>query len=176
MTPGQVELLQRSFKVIGPNDARLAHSFYAKLFELEPETRVVFAGETELQWRKLTAVFKALVKHEVRSMLTLPVTKSGSREVLIAGVGELAERYARKGGRPEHLPAVKEALLWSLDRHLGEAFDQKTAEAWMWACEVIAESMARVMKAEAVAPSLPDDHGRPVPASNKDSLELLFSH
>lgn len=175
MTPGEVQLVQRSLKTIELNDARLAHGFYAKLFELEPETRIVFAGETGPQWRRLMAIFQRLVRLELRSMLTLPVTRSGCREISIAGVSELTERYAKRGGQAQHLTAAKKALLWSLKRHLGDALDEDTFDAWGHAYEMIAGSMIRIMNEEAVEPPFPDDDGRPAPENSERSLELLLS-
>ena len=174
MTPGQVQLLQHSFASIEPIDAEVALGFYQKLFELAPDTRPLFIADDEQQWQGLMSIFQKLVRMELRSMLTLPVTESQSKEVSIPGITELTERFIQRGVRPEHLPVAKEALLWSLEQHLGEDFDERTQEAWSRACDMIAASMIQVMNAEAVEPALPDDHGRPVPEGAQGALAVLF--
>jgi nitric oxide dioxygenase len=174
MTPGQVRLLQHSFAAIEPIDADVAFGFYKKLFELAPDMRPFFIADIEQQWHGLMSVFEKLVRMELRSMLTLPVTQSANKEVSIPGITYLTERFVQCGVRPEHLPVAKEALLWTLEQHLGEEFDDHTHEAWCRACDMIAASMIQVMNAEAVEPALPDDHGRQLPEAARDSLELLF--
>jgi hemoglobin-like flavoprotein len=174
MTPGQVQLLQHSFASIEPIDADVALGFYQKLFELAPDTRPLFIADDEQQWQGLMSIFQKLVRMELRSMLTLPVTESQSKEVSIPGITDLTERFIQRGVQPEHLPVAKEALLWSLEQHLGEKFDHSTQEAWNRACDLIAASMIQVMNAEAVEPALPDDHGRPVPEGAQGALAVLF--
>lgn len=174
MTPGQVQLLQHSFASIEPIDADVAFGFYQKLFELAPDTRPIFIADDEQQWQGLMSMFQKLVRMELRSMLTLPVTATKSREVSIPGITGLTERFIERGVRPEHLPVAKQALLWSLAQHLGEYFDDRMQEAWSRACDVVAASMIQVMNAEAVEPALPDDHGRPVPDGAQGALALLF--
>ena len=162
MTPAQIRLLQKSFIAIKPIKAQIGLDFYGKLFELAPETRAFFISNLERQWRNLMSVFEKLVSDELPSMLTVPVTDSGSKEVSLPGITELAHHYATRGAGPEHLPAAKTALLWALEQHLGEAYDEETADAWAIAFDLIAASMISVMRSEANEPVMPHDRGQQI--------------
>lgn len=174
MTPAQIRLLQQSFQVMEPVNAEIGSCFYDKLFELAPETRALFMSDVEMQWRKLMDIFEKLQSLELPSMLILPVTSSGSREVSIPGVADLAESYAERGARPEHFAAAKTALFWSLERHLGSCFDSETSDAWGQAFDIIAESMVSVMMSEATGPTLPNNRGRSMQDGGAGSIDTLF--
>ncbi|MGF1619402.1 MAG: globin domain-containing protein [Rhodomicrobiaceae bacterium] len=175
MTPEQIQLLQRSYSTIRPISADVGRSFYGKLFELAPETRPLFENNVTEHWRIFMSVFEKMLRMELRSMLTLPVTRSGNREVSIPGVTEIAEHYAASGVRAEHFAAGRQALMWALAAHVGNDLDEDTAEAWAQAYDMVADAMMSVINSEAVEPSLPEAHGRSAPANGEASLELLFS-
>ncbi len=175
MTPEQIQLLQRSYFTIRPISPDVGRSFYGKLFELAPETRPLFESDVTEHWRIFIGVFEKMLRTELRSMLTLPVTRSGNREVSIPGVTEIAERYAVSGVRAEHFAAGRQALMWALAMHVGDRLDKETAEAWAQAYDMVADAMMTVINAEAVEPALPEANGRSAPANNQASLELLFS-
>ncbi len=173
MTPGQIQLLQRSLASINPINARIGTAFYDKLFELEPYTRKFKAAGVEPQWPKFMSIFERLVRQEMGSMLTVPVTTEGARELSLPGIAELAQRYVQIGAHPEHFRAARQAFLWSLHTHLGDEFDDATARAWAQAFDMVSESIIRVMRSEATEPALPND-GREVSEDEKYSLETLF--
>ena len=45
-------------------------------------------------------------------------------------VDQLAKRHVGYGARPEHYPVVGGALLWTLEKGLGEAWTPEVADAW----------------------------------------------
>jgi len=175
MTPVQIQLLQRSYETVQPVSAAVGASFYQKLFESVPNSRDVFEADGDAHWRVFLSVVDKMLQSDLRSMLTVPVTQSGSKELSIPGVAEMADWYAEEGSRPEYVAAGRDALLWSLDHHLGDDLDAETADAWAKAYDLITGSMLNVINAEAIDPALPDANGRTAPDSQKETLELLFN-
>jgi nitric oxide dioxygenase len=179
MTPEQVRLLQQSIEAIGPLLNEIGRSFYTRLFELAPDTRALFKTDMEGQQQLFMAIFRQFSVLNERSMLTLPVTASSSREVSIPGVAGLGERHVAYGVRPEHFNAAQNAFLWSVDKHLGEVVDAKTKEAWVRAFEMIIQGMTSVMTSKATGAALPhagrkEEQERDGDESDGDSLEQLF--
>jgi nitric oxide dioxygenase len=174
MTPAQMRLLHRSFAVIEPRTHEIGLSFYDRLFELVPEMRPLFGSDPKLRQRKLMSMFDELLKLQLRSTLTMPITGGAHPEVAMQEVVALAHRHVDYGARPEHFAAMRDALLFTLRNHLGAEFDEETATAWEAAFDMVAGSMTRVMKAEATSPILPDGHGRSAPDSGAETLEMLF--
>jgi len=73
MTPQQVNQIQASFRKLAPIADRAAALFYARLFEMAPETRAMFRGDMDTQGRKLMAAIATVVNcfgHSNRGSLT----------------------------------------------------------------------------------------------------------
>ncbi len=172
MTPEQLRLVQRSFAAIEPFADRIGTSFYARLFEMTPQIR----PHSDLQplQRALMSFLGQFATRQLRSLLTLPVTAGPNPEVSIPGIAALAQQHAQYGIGPEHFAAAPAALFWSFEQHTGQQLDHETADAWSAAFDVIATSMARVMRSDAKAPSLPRARGRSVEDARPVSFEALF--
>ncbi len=170
MTPAQIRLLQQSFANLRAVSVEAGQDFYVKLFELAPQTKVIFEPDEDLHWHSFMAVFEKLISIDLRSMLTVPITSSGNREISLPGVAGLAEIYAKRGVLPEHLAPARVALLWSLENRLPGRFDAETAKAWGEAFDIIAGSLTSIMRSEAVDPVLP--HNR---AGRQDIREYALS-
>lgn len=119
MTPRQIELVQASFARVAPIGDQTAALFYGRLFETEPGTRALFAhADLAAQGRKLMAAIGLVV-----GALRQP-------EAMLDAVRDLARRHRGYGVQEHHYAAVGAALLWTLERGLGEGFTTETREAW----------------------------------------------
>jgi hemoglobin-like flavoprotein len=118
MTPRQIELVQNSFKLVTPILGPATMMFYQRLFELDPSLRYMFHGPLEEQARKLGYV------------LTVVVKGLSCSEQILGAVEELGRRHSNYGVRPEHYDTVGEALLWTLQTGLGDAFTSEVRDAW----------------------------------------------
>ena len=49
---------------------------------------------------------------------------------MLPAASALAKRHVNYGAKPEHYPVVGAALLWTLEKGLGEAWTPEVAEAW----------------------------------------------
>ena len=118
MTPEQVNLVQQSFAKVAPISEQAAALFYDRLFEVAPAVRSMFPDDMTEQRKKL--------------MATLAVVVSGltNLEAVLPAASALAKRHVSYGAQPEHYPVVGGALLWTLEKGLGDAWTSDTAAAW----------------------------------------------
>jgi len=118
MTPEQIELVQRTWRAVLPVGDTAAELFYGKLFSLEPNLRALFRNDLVEQGRNLTAMISVAV-----GMLSRP-------ERITLAVRQLGRRHAGYGVEPRHYELVAVALLWTLEKCLGEAFTPEAKSAW----------------------------------------------
>ena len=119
MTPEQIKLVQDSFAKVAPISEKAAELFYGRLFEIAPQVRAMFPDDMTEQRKKL--------------MATLAVVVGGltNLEAVLPAASALAKRHVSYGAKPEHYPVVGGALLWTLEKGLGDAWTPETASAWI---------------------------------------------
>ena len=129
MTPAQIDLVQTSFTAVEPIAETAAELFYGRLFEIAPDTAPLFTGDMTAQGRKL--------------MTTLGIVVRGLEGLddLMPTIVALAERHVGYGVTAAHYEAVGAALLWTLERGLGEAYTPDVAEAWTTTYGVLSDAM-----------------------------------
>jgi hemoglobin-like flavoprotein len=118
MTPEQVKLVQQSFSKIVPIADKAAVIFYDRLFEIAPQVRSLFPSDMEEQRGKLMATLTAVVGGLTNLPSILPTASA------------LARRHVSYGARAEHYPVVGAALLWTLEKGLGEGWTPDVADGW----------------------------------------------
>jgi nitric oxide dioxygenase len=118
VNPAQINLVQESFAKVAPISEQAATLFYDRLFEVAPAVKVMFPADMREQRKKL--------------MATLAVVVNGlsNLESVLPAASALAKRHVSYGARPEHYPVVGGALLWTLEKGLGEAWTADVADAW----------------------------------------------
>lgn len=131
MTPEQKALVQGSFEKVAPIAEAAAEIFYNKLFELDPELKPLFKGDIKEQGKKLMAV------------LGTAVAGLDNLEQLVPVVQELGKRHVGYGVKDEHYATVAEALLFTLEKGLGEDFTPETQEAWVTVYTILADVMTK---------------------------------
>ena len=118
MTPEQIKLVQESLAKIATIVDQAGIMFYNRLFELAPQLKTMFPAEMTEQRRKLMAT------------LALAVNGLANLQSVLPAAAALAKRHIAYGAKPEHCPVVGSALLWTLEKGLGDAWTAETAEAW----------------------------------------------
>jgi hemoglobin-like flavoprotein len=73
--------------------------------------------------------------------LALLVSSVDDLERVIPVLQALGRVHAGYGVRQRHYDTVEAALLWALDRGLGDAFDDETADAWATVYSAVASVM-----------------------------------
>ena len=118
MTEDQVKLVQQTFAKVAPISEEAAVIFYDRLFEIAPGVKAMFPSDMTEQRKKL--------------MATLAVVVNGLSDLpsVLPAASALAKRHVGYGARPEHYPVVGGALLWTLEKGLGEAWTPDVAAAW----------------------------------------------
>ena len=129
MTPEQVKLVQQSFSKIAPISDQAAVLFYDRLFEIAPQVKSMFPADMSAQRGKLMATLAAVVNGLNNLQSILPAASA------------LARRHVTYGARPEHYPVVGAALLWTLEKGLGNGWTAEVAEAWKAAYAMLSTFM-----------------------------------
>ena len=118
MTPEQVILVQESFRKIAPMRETAAQIFYDRLFELDPSLRPMFKKDLREQG------------HELMEMLATAVRGLGDLGNLLPAVRDLGRRHAGYGVEARHYRTAGAALLWTLEKGLGDDFTEEVGQAW----------------------------------------------
>jgi hemoglobin-like flavoprotein len=118
MTPDHVKLVQESFAKVAPISETAAVLFYDRLFEIAPKVKAMFPTDMTEQRRKLMAT------------LAVVVGGLGNLESVLPAASALAKRHVSYGAKAEHYPVVGSALLWTLEKGLGDGWTPDVAEAW----------------------------------------------
>ncbi len=136
MTPESKVLVQQSFAQVAPMSEQAAAMFYGRLFELDPGLKPLFRGDIKEQGRKLM------------QMLAIAVNGLDRLDDIVPAVQSLGRRHVGYGVEDRHYDTVGEALLWTLQQGLGEAFTTATRQAWIEVYGLLADTM----RAAAAAP------------------------
>jgi hemoglobin-like flavoprotein len=141
MTPDQVKLVQESFAKVAPISETAAVLFYDRLFEVAPQVRAMFPSDMTEQRKKLMATL-AFVVHGLANL-----------ESVLPAASALATRHVSYGAKKEHYPVVGAALLWTLEKGLGDGWTPELADAWTAAYGtlsgfMISEAYGRAQAAE----------------------------
>lgn len=129
LSTDDIEKVRDSFDRIWPISTQTAGLFYDRLFEIAPEVRPLFRHDIDEQKRKFIAT------------LAVIVGSLDNTNKLVALTDHLARQHGDFGVRPAHYAIVGEALLWSLERGLGEAWTPGVAASWNKAYGIISTFM-----------------------------------
>ena len=114
MTHEQVKLVQESFAKVAPISEQASALFYDRLFAIAPKVKSMFPADMTEQRRKLMATVAGL----------------GNLESILPAASSLAKRHVSYGAKAEHYPVVGAALLWTLEKGLGDGWTPAVADAW----------------------------------------------
>lgn len=115
----QISLVQQSWEKVVPISETAAELFYGQLFEIAPEVKPLFKGDMKSQGNKLM------------SMLNTAVNSLNNLDQIVPVVEESGRRHAGYGVKDAHYQKVAEALLWTLEKGLGDAFTEEVKHAWI---------------------------------------------
>jgi hemoglobin-like flavoprotein len=137
MRPETERLVRESWTQFAPIAVQSASYFYQKLFELDPEAERLFARtDWEAQYQKLMNMFAEIVR-----IIDRP-------DELVAEVADLGRRHVHYGVHESQYDSVGTALLWTLERGLGEHFTPETRDAWTEAYQLVSAIARRATTKE----------------------------
>jgi hemoglobin-like flavoprotein len=125
MTPEQIELIKSSWVIVVPIAVTAADLCYDRLFEIAPQARVLFPDD--MAWQKKTLL----------AMLGRVVVPLNNLSDIVPQVQSLGERHIGYGAQAAHYPMVGEALLGTLERGLGDGWNDDLKDAWATAYVVL---------------------------------------
>jgi hemoglobin-like flavoprotein len=125
-----LQALETSFDLVAPRSDELMDEFYARLFEVAPAVKPLFAG-TDLK------------KQKAMLLGTLVLLRKSLRDLdaIVPKLRELGARHVAYGARPEHYPVVGEVLIGSMAKVAGDAWSSEYEAAWSEAFGVVAGAM-----------------------------------
>jgi nitric oxide dioxygenase len=136
MNTEQIELVQKSFEKVVPIAGTAATLFYDRLFEIDPSLKPLFKGNMENQKMLLMQTLGVVVKG-----LDQP-------ETILPAVQSLGQRHKGYGVTPDHFQAVGAALLWTLEKGLGEGYTPEVQSAWTEAYMLLSGVMIEAMQVD----------------------------
>jgi len=130
MTQKQIELVKSTWSAVAAMDHVVVGGlFYNRLFEIAPQLRPMFHNPMPEQSKKLLA------------MINYVIIKLDKLDDILGEVAKLAQRHAGYGVKPGHYAIVGEALLWTLEKGLGEKWNEETSDAWVACYTILSNAM-----------------------------------
>jgi hemoglobin-like flavoprotein len=130
MTQEQMLLVKNSWKIFRNVEASIiADLFYTKLFFDNPRLRRMFSKDMDLQYKKLV------------DMLTSIISSLDKADQIDEELKALAIRHIGYGVKRRHYGLVGDALIWTLEKGLGDDWNDKLKESWLACYKMIAEIM-----------------------------------
>jgi hemoglobin-like flavoprotein len=130
MTNEQIQVVKKTWKVFrGISPATVGDLFYSKLFTENPSLRKMFPTDMEQQYKKLIDMLNAII------------IRLDKLEELTEEIAAMAKRHVEYGVRPAHYKLVGSALLWTLQKGLGNDWNEDVKEAWSSCYTILANVM-----------------------------------
>jgi len=128
-TAADVALVRQTFDLVVPIAGVAADLFYDRLFYMAPSLRPMFPTDMRDQKRKLMV------------MLAMAVNGLTDLDKLAPQLMTLGARHAGYGVKDTHYKVVGEALIWTLERGLADAFTPEVERAWVRVYLLMAATM-----------------------------------
>ena len=128
-TATDIALVRLTFDHVVPISGVAADMFYERLFYMTPSLRQMFPTDMRDQKRKLMV------------MLASAVRGLDNLDALAPQLMALGARHARYGVKDHHYKAVGDALIWTLERGLANAFTPDVERAWVRVYLLMAATM-----------------------------------
>lgn len=154
LTDEEKKILRETWRLVVPIMDTAGDLFYRRLFELQPAYRQLFTQDMEAQKRKLMSMLAFVVRTSdwAEASWAEDVNRDDDLFLVVLALGR---RHAMLYKVPEEaFPVVEEALLWTLNMGLGQAFTAEARAAWAKLYALLSATMlmgARQAGAEAAA-------------------------
>ena len=124
------QLVRETWAQVLPIADQAAELFYGRLFELSPEIEGLFAGSD-----------MAAQRGKLLTALNLTVQNVDNTDALVPVLQDLGRKHVDYGVKDEHYGTVGAALIWTLEKGLGEAFTDDARSAWTAVYGLVATTM-----------------------------------
>ncbi|MHA2252691.1 MAG: globin domain-containing protein [Candidatus Kariarchaeaceae archaeon] len=117
LTPEEISLIKATREKLVDKQNQFRKSFYGKIFDLDPSTEELFR-EGFLSIETLPDSFEFMHKHADNLVNAIPEIK------------KLGLKHKTYRVKPKHYPIGKEALVWTLQKYLGDDYSDELGNAW----------------------------------------------
>ncbi|MBI3351472.1 MAG: methyl-accepting chemotaxis protein [Nitrospirae bacterium] len=114
-----VELLEKTFKMVAPKGDAIVSRFYEKLFQDYPAVKPMFSGASMAQQKK-----------KLLASLVLVIQSLRKPDQLTKALHQLGAKHEGYGAKPAHYDAVAITLLSVLKEFAGAAWTPQVRQAW----------------------------------------------
>ncbi len=128
----QKQVVRETWTQVVPIADTAASLFYDRLFALDPSLEKLFKT-TDMQEQR----------RKLMQMLGVAVNSLNRPDQLVPVLEDLARRHVQYGVKEQDYDTVGAALLWTLERGLGEAFTPFARDAWAETYRLVTEVMRR---------------------------------
>jgi len=129
MTPKQIDLVKKSWDLVLPLASTAGPLFYQKLFELDPALKHLFNKPIDQQVNKLFAA------------LTFAIKGLDDITLIVATVEALGIKHLDYGIKDKDYETVGTALMWTLDKALGDSYTEELEAAYIAVYTALANIM-----------------------------------
>src|SRR5438874_12733223 len=158
MKSSQITLVQSTFDRILPISDVAARIFYDRLFHLDPSLRRLFNGDLRMQGKKLMDAVSIIVGN-----LNRP-------DRIVPGIRALGRRHAAYGVQERHYETFGDALIWTIEHGLGDAFTPDVRSAWAAVYDLLAETMKEAANETGVPLAAAREEGGRRPGEGLDGV------
>lgn len=148
ITDHQKSLIVSSWRLVVPIADTAADLFYKRLFELQPQYQNYFTSDLDRQKKKLVLMLDFIVKSLdwAQNQWQNDVDPEDDLFLVVLALGR---RHSALYNIPDQsYSVVGEALIWTLDYGLGEAFTEEVKGAWLEIYTLLARIMLLGSKAQ----------------------------
>lgn len=136
MTTKNIDLVKNSWALVAAMDMETVGGlFYNRLFEIAPGVKPMFKNNSIPEQSK-----------KLLTMLSYVIAKLDKLEDIIGEVKKLAQRHQGYNVQAAHYTAVGDALIWTLDKGLGERWNDELSTAWVEVYTVLSNAMINFQK------------------------------
>lgn len=129
MKQEQITLVQETWAKIIPELDQASNDFMEKLLEIKPDLIKLFRTDT----RELGMLMMAMINRAINAL--------DDFDEFLPEIQKLGGRHIAYGVTDEDFDNVATALLWTLEKYLGEAYTKDVEQAWTIAYNQIAQVM-----------------------------------
>ncbi len=118
MTNQSITRILSTYEQIAPGIDEMVAGFYERLFAVCPEARLLFKRDMTIQ------------RHHLAATLAMLVRNLQFQDLLQDAVMDLGAQHVMFGARPEQYPLVRDSLLYSLSKALGDGWTPEVEADW----------------------------------------------
>lgn len=133
--------VRQSFRAVIADPEGFSADLYQYLFEVAPAARPLFSDNMTLQREKLVAQLATFVTDAKKLASDNTDISDGERRRVIEQIRLLGDRHREYQVVPEHYDVLKDVMMHTLRKRIGDGFDAETEQSWTTLYDFLAALM-----------------------------------